>query len=292
MDGYNILTDPIFSKRTVGDWVGPKRVQRVPCELADLPPIDIVLVSHNHYDHLDRGVVLALKDSVTWVVPLGLKRWFASFGVTRVVELDWWQEYEHDGGRLQIVGTPIQHWSGRHFLDVNETLWSSFVVKGATASFFHVGDTGYCSAFREIGARYGPFTLSAIPIGSYEPRYYMRHQHVDPREAARIHTDVGSAHSLGVHWGTYMMSDEHYLDPPRAFERARRREQMPRDACITARLGELVVVRGGAGVDGGAGLWRPVVEPPTAAGCGGGDDAWAWEPFESFGARQMEQAVS
>ncbi|KAI9363989.1 beta-lactamase superfamily domain-containing protein [Zopfochytrium polystomum] len=255
MDGYNILTDPIFSSRTVGEWVGPKRIQRVPCRLEDLPKIDIVLVSHNHYDHLDRAVVASLRNTVTWYIPLGLKEWFAGMSVTNVVELDWWQECLHEE-KLRIIGTPIQHWSGRHFLDVNRSLWSSFVIKGPTASFFHVGDTGYCTAFKEIGARYGPFTFSAIPIGSYEPRYFMCHQHIDPNEAVAIHNDVGSRYSLGVHWGTFMMSDEHYLDPPKVFEQARK--DAGAEGCFTLKLGQVVVLRDGdeeaRGVRG-PGLW-------------------------------------
>ncbi|KAJ3284138.1 hypothetical protein HDU76_008345, partial [Blyttiomyces sp. JEL0837] len=241
MDGYNILTDPIFSSRTVGEWVGPKRVQRVPCTLSDLPKVDIVLVSHNHYDHLDRAIVAELKNSVTWYIPLGLKTWFASLGVTNVVELDWWQEHLHEG-KLLIAGLPIQHWSGRHFFDVNQSLWASFLVKGPTCSFFHVGDTGYCSAFKEIGARYGPVTFAAIPIGSYEPRYFMRHQHIDPYEAVQIHKDVGAAHSVGVHWGTFMMSDEYYLDPPVVFDHARVQEGLEVGSTVTSKLGEVVVV--------------------------------------------------
>ncbi|KAI8848028.1 beta-lactamase superfamily domain-containing protein [Chytridium lagenaria] len=247
MDGYNILTDPIFSSRTVGEWVGPKRIQKVPCGLEDLPKIDIVLVSHNHYDHLDLAVVRKLSNTVTWYIPKGLRRWFATLGVTNVHELDWWEEFlHHDTERpdIKIVGTPIQHWSGRHFLDVNSTLWSSFLVKGPSGSFYHCGDTGYCSAFKEIGRRYGPVTLSAIPIGSYEPREYMKHQHIDPTEAVQIHQDLQSSHSVGVHWGTFMMSDEHYLEPPAMFEGEARKRGLPRDGCIATTLGECVVVKG------------------------------------------------
>ncbi|KAJ3105948.1 hypothetical protein HDU97_007294 [Phlyctochytrium planicorne] len=280
MDGYNILTDPIFSSRTVGEWVGPRRVQKVPCALEDLPRIDIVLVSHNHYDHLDLAVVRKLENSVTWYIPRGLKKWFASLGVFNVVELDWWEETRHkdtesESGRpeIEIVGAPIQHWSGRHFLDVNSTLWSSFLVKGPSGSFYHCGDTGYCSAFKEIGRRYGPVTLSAIPIGSYEPREYMKHQHIDPSEAVQIHEDLGCRHSVGVHWGTFMMSDEHYLEPPALFENEGVRRKLPKGSIMATTLGESIVIRGGkkgkTSVDRGKGAreWRIGEEVQIATAC-------------------------
>ncbi|KAI9014705.1 beta-lactamase superfamily domain-containing protein [Gaertneriomyces semiglobifer] len=241
MDGYNILTDPVFSSRTVGEWLGPKRLRPAPCKLEELPKIDIVLISHDHYDHLDRNVVRELGNSVKWYVPLGLKDWFAGYGVTNVVELDWWQECLHDG-KLRIIGTPIQHWSGRHFFDVNRSLWSSFVVKGPTVSFFHCGDTGYCTAFKEIGKRYGPITLAALPIGAYEPRWFLRHQHVDPDEACQIHTDLNASYSIGVHWGTFMMSDEHYLDPPKHLEDSRFRRGLAEGEVFTSKIGETICI--------------------------------------------------
>ncbi|KAI9106215.1 beta-lactamase superfamily domain-containing protein [Phlyctochytrium arcticum] len=257
MDGFNILTDPIFSSRTIGEWFGPKRLRPPPCKLADLPKIDVVLVSHDHYDHLDRAVVKELGNSVKWFIPIGLKEWFNSHGVTNLVELDWWQSYtyvrpasEEDplsahhrpASELVITGTPIQHWSGRHFFDVNRTLWCSFVVQGATSSFFHCGDTGYCSAFKEIGEKFGPITLAALPIGAYEPRWFLQHQHVDPDEACQIHTDLGASFSIGVHWGTFMMSDEHYLDPPKHLEEARIRRGLEEKNVFTSHIGETVCI--------------------------------------------------
>nr|KAJ3417830.1 hypothetical protein HK105_000735 [Polyrhizophydium stewartii] len=262
MDGFNILTDPIFSSRTVGEWFGPKRIRPSPCQLDELPKIDLVLVSHNHYDHLDIAVVRKLANSVTWVVPLGMGTWFKSVGVTtvrlysegaivrerrvfdimspQVVELDWWQEHRFSD-TLVITGAPIQHWSGRHFFDVNLSLWASFVVRGPTASFFHCGDTGYCQAFAEVGRRLGPITFASLPIGSYEPREYMRHQHMDPEEACMVHRDIRAAFSLGVHWGTFMMSDEHYLDPPKHLEEGRIKLGLPAGSVFTSLLGKTLL---------------------------------------------------
>ena len=162
IDGYNILTDPMFSSRTMGEWFGAKRLRPVPCSLIDLPPVDIVLVSHNHYDHLDLSSIYEIGNNAIWYVPKGLSNWLNGYGVTNVVDLDWWEEYHHDDN-LTIVGLPCQHWSGRHFFDVNITLWSSFLVKSRTNSnsFFHCGDSGYCPSFKEVGFKYGPVTLAA-----------------------------------------------------------------------------------------------------------------------------------
>ncbi|KAJ2007938.1 hypothetical protein GGI04_001326 [Coemansia thaxteri] len=222
LEGLNILTDPIFKRRTVFSWLGPERLRPAPCQLTDLPHPDIVLVSHNHFDHLDVDVVRALGNTVTWYVPLGLRSWFARFGVHAVVEMDWWQETEHTvGGKsFMIAATPTQHWSGRNGFDSNCSLWCSFLVKGATLSVFHCGDTGYCPTFSEVGRRYGPITLAILPIGSYEPRWYMCHQHINPEDAVLIHRDLGARNSIGVHWGTFMMSDEHYMAPPRDLQQA------------------------------------------------------------------------
>ncbi|KAJ3321209.1 hypothetical protein HDV06_004552 [Boothiomyces sp. JEL0866] len=240
MDGYNILTDPIFCSRTTGEWFGPKRLRPPPCSLSQLPPIDIVLISHNHYDHLDTNVLYQLGDSCTWYVPMGLASWIKSFGIKKVIELDWWQEYKHDD-KLLIASCPIQHWSGRHFFDVNSSLWCSFICKTSTQSFFHCGDTGYCSVFKEIGQKYGPVTLAALPIGSYEPRYFMCHQHMDPDEACKVHMDIQAKYSIGVHWGTFMMSDEHYMDPPKDFKLASEKYGLGKQV-FTAHLGETILL--------------------------------------------------
>ncbi|KAI8818930.1 beta-lactamase superfamily domain-containing protein [Fimicolochytrium jonesii] len=250
MDGYNILTDPIFSTRTIGSWFGPKRLRPPPCKLSELPRVDIVLVSHDHYDHLDRAVVKELGNSVTWYVPLGLRGWFNGHGVTNVIELDWWQEHTHTSvsptqPTLLIASTPTQHWSGRHFFDVNRSLWSSFIVKGPRESLFHCGDTGYCGVFKEIGRKYGEVGLALLPIGAYEPRHVLHHQHISPSEALQIHTEINATHTVGVHWGTFMMSDEHYLDPPKVLEEGRRERGLRVGSVGVVGLGRTVRVGGG-----------------------------------------------
>jgi N-acyl-phosphatidylethanolamine-hydrolysing phospholipase D len=150
---------------------------------------------------------------------------------------------------LSITATPIQHWSGRHFFDVNATLWASFVCKTPEQSFFHCGDTGFCSVFEEIGKRFGPIDFAAlrillliVAIGSYEPRYFMCHQHMDPEEACLVHLALGAKKSLGVHWGTFMMSDEYYLEPPAEFESARIKMGLPDGSVFTSKLGETLIM--------------------------------------------------
>ncbi|KAJ2799111.1 hypothetical protein H4R20_004557 [Coemansia guatemalensis] len=241
IEGLNILTDPIFKRRTVFSWLGPERLRPAPCQLEDLPHPDIVLVSHNHFDHLDSDVVRKLGNTVTWYVPLGLRNWFARHGVYKVKELDWWQEVNHqldDDRKFRIISTPTQHWSGRNGLDSNSSLWSSFLVKGIHSSVFHCGDTGYCPAFEDVGKRYGPVSLAILPIGSYEPRWYMCHQHVNPDDAVRIHKDLRAANSIGVHWGTFMMSDEHYLAPPRDLAAACSKYNLDDGAFVAPQIGK------------------------------------------------------
>ncbi|XP_019814188.2 N-acyl-phosphatidylethanolamine-hydrolyzing phospholipase D isoform X2 [Bos indicus] len=220
MDELILLTDPIFSARaSPSQRMGPKRFRRAPCTVEELPRIDAVLVSHNHYDHLDCNSVIALNErfgnELRWFVPLGLLDWMQKCGCENVIELDWWEENcvpGHD--KVTFVFTPSQHWCKRTLMDDNKVLWGSWSVLGPWNRFFFAGDTGYCSAFEEIGKRFGPFDLAAIPIGAYEPRWFMKYQHVDPEEAVKIHIDVQAKKSVAIHWGTFALANEHYLEPP------------------------------------------------------------------------------
>ncbi|XP_048252801.1 N-acyl-phosphatidylethanolamine-hydrolyzing phospholipase D-like isoform X2 [Haliotis rufescens] len=215
-DNVTILTDPVFSNRcSPSQWFGPKRYRKPPCKVEDLPKVDAVVISHNHYDHLDYYSVVALNKkfgaSLRWYVPMGLKEWMVSTGCQNVQELDWWQEAEHataDGTSVKFVCTPCQHWSKRTPTDDFRTLWSSWSVIGPKHRFFFGGDTGYCEVFKQIGHKYGPFSLAAIPIGAYEPRWFMHPQHVNPKESVQIHEDVQSRMSVGIHWGTFTLTNE------------------------------------------------------------------------------------
>ncbi|KAM6144753.1 LOW QUALITY PROTEIN: N-acyl-phosphatidylethanolamine-hydrolyzing phospholipase D [Phoenicopterus ruber ruber] len=217
MDELIFLTDPIFSQRaSPTQLMGPKRF-RGPCTVEQLPRIDAVMISH-HYDHLDYNTVTSLNErfgsELRWFVPLGLLDWMQRCGCENVIELDWWEENcvpGHDA--VTFVFTPSQHWCKRTATDDNKVL-CSWSVLGPWNRFFFSGDTGYCVAFEQIGKRFGPFDLAAIPIGAYEPRWFMKYQHVDPEEAVRIHIDVQAKKSVAIHWGTFALANEYYLDPP------------------------------------------------------------------------------
>jgi N-acyl-phosphatidylethanolamine-hydrolysing phospholipase D len=217
--GLNVLTDPIWSDRcSPVQWVGPKRRHPPGVAFEDLPRIDHVFVSHSHYDHLDADTVKAIGDGPTWWVPLRLGAWFREQGITRVVEMDWWDSREvpgPEGGTMRITSVPVQHFSGRTPFDHNETLWSGWVVRIGKRQFYFAGDTGYNTRdFRDARRRLGPMDLALIPIGAYNPRWFMKQMHVNPEEAVRIHEDLGARLSIAMHWKTFKLTDEPPREPP------------------------------------------------------------------------------
>lgn len=247
MSGLNMLTDPIFSDRASPfKWIGPKRTQPPGLSLEQLPHIDVVLISHNHYDHCDEDSLQALSTQSggppTFIVPLGLKAWFASKGIDSVVELDWWQSFTLAG--VDIVFTPAQHWSGRGLTDRRKTLWGGFAVFAEDFQLFFAGDTGYSKDFADISAHFANrqkdqgFDLALIPVGAYEPRWFMREEHVNPEEAVRIHKDLRSNQSIGVHWGTFMLTDEALDQPPHDLAGAVRKAGLSADAFTIMAIGE------------------------------------------------------
>jgi|KBSMisStaDraftv2_1062788.scaffolds.fasta_scaffold134453_2 N-acyl-phosphatidylethanolamine-hydrolysing phospholipase D len=250
LGGLNVLTDPIFSQRASPlSFVGPARAQKPGLWLHELPHIDLVLISHNHYDHLDDDSVRALAAQAggapLFVVPLGLKAWFAQRDITRVVELDWWQS--HKVGDVEVVLTPVQHWSGRSLADRNETLWGGYALFAAQLHLFFAGDTGFSKDFADIRERFaerqgvaqgGGFDIALLPIGAYEPRWFMQRQHVDPEDAVRIHRDLGAKASLGIHWGTFELTDESLDEPPRRLAQARQAQGVPDSAFFTLAIGQ------------------------------------------------------
>jgi N-acyl-phosphatidylethanolamine-hydrolysing phospholipase D len=254
LGGLNVLTDPIFSVRAspVG-FIGPKRLQPPGVSLRDLPPIDVVLVSHNHYDHLDLASVTALASqgggSPLFVVPLGLAAWFRAEGIERVIELDWWQSYtlHTSHGTAELVLVPAQHWSARGIKDQMTSLWGGFALFAPDCHFFFAGDTGYSRDFLDMRERFadrqtpelgGGFDITLLPLGSYEPRWFMQQQHVNVPEAVKIHRDLGAKRSLGVHWGTFALSDEPLDEPPRLLAALREAEGLSEDEFFTVAIGE------------------------------------------------------
>jgi N-acyl-phosphatidylethanolamine-hydrolysing phospholipase D len=225
LDGVNVLTDPQWSERASPVSVaGPRRVTPPGLRLEDLPPIHVVLISHDHFDHLDVATVkrLAADHHPRFYVPLGLKAWFADLGLHDVVELDWWDS--RVAGGLTLTCVPVQHWSARSFFELNNRLWSGWVIAGRERRAFFAGDTGYYEPyFTEIGARLGPFDMAAVSIGAYSPAAIMRFTHTTPEESLRIFADVRGRRFVAMHWGTFDLAEEPLAEPPvRLLAEARR----------------------------------------------------------------------
>ena len=216
VEGLNVLTDPVFSRRVSPfRFVGPERLAPLGLTLQELPPIDLVLLSHNHYDHLDEAAVKTLArdhDKLIFVVPLGVKKWFTSRGIRSVVELDWWQSAEV--GAAKVTALPAQHFSGRGPFDRNATLWCSLLLEIGDRKIYFAGDTGYSRDFADIGAAHPDIDLALLPIGAYEPNWFMRSVHVNPEEAVRIFQDLGAAQAVAMHWGTFRLTLEPLDEPP------------------------------------------------------------------------------
>ncbi|MCP5059801.1 MAG: MBL fold metallo-hydrolase [bacterium] len=226
MDHVTFLTDPNWSDITSPvSFAGPKRLVPPGVALEDLPPIDFVVVSHNHYDHLDLSTLRALAErdrETRFFVPLANAELLRDNGIANVQELDWGDNAGVEGVVIHCL--PAQHWSRRGVLDERKALWSSWAVTGPERRFYFAGDTGYFAGFEEIGARLGPFDLAAVPIGAYEPRAMMRESHVNPEEAVAAGIEVGAKRLLGMHFGTFDLADEPLDEPPvrmRAAGRAR-----------------------------------------------------------------------
>ena len=216
--GVNVLTDPHLTARASPlSFAGPKRQVEPALSFDSLPHADAVIISHSHYDHLDRETVRRLNrqkgGAPRFFVPLGLKDWFSAQGISTVTELDWWDSAAHMGVRFTLV--PIQHWSARTPWDANETLWGSWVVEQPRLRFFFGGDFGYSQDLADIGKRFDRIDLAALPIGAYEPRWFMRVMHVNPEEAVRAMREINARYAVAMLWGTFRHTDELLDEPPR-----------------------------------------------------------------------------
>lgn len=235
----NILTDPMYSKRAAPfNLLGPRRVRPPAVPFDDLPPIAIVLLSHNHYDHCDLRTLglLAERFDPLVITPLCNGPLVRSAGIGRVEELDWWQEARTSA--LPITLTPAQHFSARTPFDRNRALWGGFTLAVGDARIFFAGDTAYAPFFREIRDRVGPIDLALLPIGAYEPRWFMREVHMNPAEAVQAHLDLAASRSIGMHFGTFRLTAEGIDEPPRALADACRGNNIPPSHFQTLGFGE------------------------------------------------------
>ncbi|MDE1924949.1 MAG: MBL fold metallo-hydrolase [Patescibacteria group bacterium] len=212
--GLNILTDPIWSERAfMVQFLGPRRQARPGIAFEDLPTIDLVLVSHTHYDHLDRRTILKLGDAPQYIVPTGVARWFTKERIKNVTELSWWQSTTVRA--LAIYSVPAKHWSMRWILRKEEAGWGGYVIESPAGGIYFVGDTAYDeSYFKQIGERFLDIAVALIPIGAYHPRHIFQGVHIDPQEAVIIHQEVGAKQSIGMHWGVFKMTEEKLHEPP------------------------------------------------------------------------------
>jgi L-ascorbate metabolism protein UlaG (beta-lactamase superfamily) len=234
LDGVSLLVDPALRPSIVG---GIDRNVPPGLALDRLPPIDAVLVTHGHYDHLDLPTLQAVKAPV--VAGLGLERWFRDRKLF-ATELGWWRAARI--GDVTITFVPAQHWSRRGLLDANATLWGGFVIEGSTATVYHSGDTAYFDGFREIGARFPGIDLALLPIGAYDPAWFMERQHLNPEQAVQAFEDLGARTFVAMHWGTFKLSDEPLDEPPRRVEAERVRRGLPRERVRIPAVGETIEV--------------------------------------------------
>jgi L-ascorbate metabolism protein UlaG (beta-lactamase superfamily) len=240
----NLLTDPMYSLRAGPlNRFGPRRVRQPAVRFGDLPPISTVLLSHNHYDHCDLPTLrmLAERFDPLVVTPLGNGRLVRAAGIRRVEELDWWQEAT--SGALPVTLTPAQHFSARTPFDRNRALWGGFTLAAGHARLFFAGDTAYAGFFHDVRRRLGPIDLALLPIGAYEPRWFMQAVHMNPAEAVQAHLDLEASESIGMHFGTFQMTTEGIDEPVRGLEAACRARDVPVSRFRTLGFGESIRLR-------------------------------------------------
>lgn len=239
--GVNILTDPVWSERASPfTWLGPKRVREPGIDFENLPPIHLVLVTHNHYDHLDLPTLKKLndRDHPQFLVALGDRKLLEGHGIQNVQEMDWAGSYFTQD--LKVTFLPTQHWSGRGFLDRYESLWGAYLIEHKNKKIYFGGDSGYASHYKKLKEEKGSVELAFLPIGAYEPRWFMKDMHLNPAEAVQAHEDLGAKTSIGIHFGTWQMSDEG-IDQPEQDLTIALKEKNPINPFLTLKHGQTYI---------------------------------------------------
>lgn len=251
MDGFRVLTDPVFEKRV--SVFGPTRFGDLPMDIGELRDIDVVIVSHNHYDHLNKFSIRFLKDKVkTFVVPRGVGALIHKWGVSKecIVELNWWEEYRL-GEKLMIAATPAQHFSGRGLTDRNKTLWASWVIASQNHKIFFSGDSGYFDGFKQIGNTYGPFDMTFIECGAYDKKWHF--VHMFPKETLQAHVDLKGDVLHPIHWATFNLGMHPWYEPMERLTAATRATTIK---MVTPLPGETTVYNAGRNVTK---WWKPLI---------------------------------
>ncbi len=240
--GISLLIDPVFSNHCAPlPLPSLRRKLSPPCGLADLPRIDAVLLTHSHYDHLDLPTLRELGYATRLLVPEGHGAWLRRKGFPDVTELRW-HESLMAAPSVRITATPAQHFTARSLADRDQAHWCGWRIDSPQGSLWHAGDSGYCPAFREIGERHGPVDFGMIPIGAYQPRHIMRPMHMNPGEAVQVFLETRCRRAVGMHWGTFRLTDEPLGEPPLLLERALREKKIPAALFTAGMVGEVVVV--------------------------------------------------
>ncbi len=240
VDGLNILTDPVWGERTSPvSFMGPKRMRPPGIRFEDLPQIDIVIISHNHYDHLDVPTLKKLIDKFNpkIITPLGVGAFVENMGARDITDMDWWQELGLSEN-ITIACVPAQHFSGRGTFDRDATLWCGYVLKRSSGSIYFAGDSGYGDFFKDIGSKYPNIRLSMIPIGAYLPKWFMSPIHISPEEAVQVHKDVGSEVSISMHFGTFPLADDGLARPVNDLEKALEEQRVGKESFLVLEEGE------------------------------------------------------